>query len=363
MISGKQLTRLTAALIFSTAILYLPSISLKESGNGGWASPLLSMLIGIIVVIVIYQLHRDYPQKTFAEYLPQVVGNTGAKIFGILYVIFFWDSGLDVVREIMAVVHATLLPQTPLIMVCLTIVMAIAYGLHCGLESIARVMEYVSFSMIAIPIILVLGVMGSIHINAFFPMFDKGWLGVARGAFVPSSWYGEVLLMSFLLPFVVEQEKVLSSLFLGLMVTTVISIIITGLIIGVMGTGEAARTQFVTYEVMRYVQLGDFLQHIDALFLIPWLLLMLIKGILFFYVTAVSFAQTIGVSRHELVVLPLVLLSAVISHWFFRDEFIIGQFLEIVWPNYSLIFELVIPLMLLCVHLIRKGFSKGKVAS
>ncbi len=363
MISVKQLSYLIAAEIFSTGILYLPSISLKQSGNGGWLSPFFSLLAGIIVILVLTFLYQKYPSKTLTDYLPQLVGNVGAKIIGALYVLFFWDCGLDVVREIVGVVQATLLPHTPVVAICFAISFSIIYALYCGLESLARFIELIYFSMPALVIILTLGVAGAIHSNAYFPMLDAGWSGVFRGAFVPSSWFGEVVILAYLLPEVSNSSKVLSRLLWTLVVTAGLLSIMTLLIIGVLGTSEAARTQLASFEVMRYVQFGTFLQHIDALFLLPWLMLMLIKGILFFYVAVVSFSQTAKLSKPKILIIPLVFLSIVISHWLFSDEFTISKFLEIVWPNYSLFFEVLVPILLWITYLIRQVLTRKQNAT
>ena len=360
MISSKQLSYLTVALIFSTGILYLPSITLKHSGNGGWLSPFISMLAGMIVIFIITFLHGKYPAKTLTDYLPQLVGKVGAKIFGALYALFFWDCGLDVIREIIGVVRATLLPHTPILPVCFPIAMAIMYALYCGIEATARFAELVAFTMPVMVLILAIGVMGSLHGNAYFPLLDSGWSGVIRGAFVPASWFGEVVIIAYLLPAVADGQKVLPRLILSLVLTAGLLSIMAVLIIGVLGASEAGRTQLASFEVMRYVQFGDFLQHIDALFLLPWILLMLIKGLLFFHVTVISFSQTMRLSNYKFTIIPLLFLAALVSHWLFLDEFTLGQFLEIVWPNYSLFFEVIVPIVLFIVYLIRKGLTKKR---
>ena len=58
MISVKQLSYLTVILIFSTGILYLPSITIRHAGNGGWLSPFISMMVGIMVLFIILFFHK-----------------------------------------------------------------------------------------------------------------------------------------------------------------------------------------------------------------------------------------------------------------------------------------------------------------
>ncbi len=353
MISVKQLSYLTVIMIFSTGILYLPSIAIRQAGNGGWASPIISMSVGIIVLFVVYFFYHRFAPKTLSEYLPLLLGKWGAKILGLLYVFFFWSVGLKVIREITGIVRVTLLPKTPLVVICFMITLTIIYGVYCGIEALVRLVELMALILPLMVIALMAGVVGSIHWGAFLPFMEYGWRGAIRGALVPSSWFGEVIVLAYLLPIVSSHHRSLPGIVLSLAVTALFLSMMVILIIGVFGASEAARTQLTAYELMRYVQFGSFLQHMDALFLFPWLMFMLMKGLLFFHVTVIGFSQTIGLSHPRVTTVPFALLSAVFSHWLFPDEFTVNQFLKVLWPLFALFFELAVPLFLLLLYFVR----------
>ncbi len=353
MISVKQLSYLTVILIFSTGILYLPSITIRHAGNGGWLSPFISMMVGIMVLFIILFFHYQFTSKTLTEYLPLLVGKWGARLLGALYVLFFWSTGLLVVREMVGIVRITLLPKTPIVVICFMIALAIIYGAYCKMEAIARLIELIVLLLPVMVIALITGLAGAIHWGAFFPFIEAGWRGVIRGAFVPSSWFGEIIVLAYLLPIVSSHHRSFSILLFSLGITAGLLSIIVMLIIGVFGASEAARTPLATYELIRYVQFGSFLQHIDALFLFPWLMFMLVKGLLFFYVAMISFSQTIVIPSYQFTIIPLVFLSTVVSHWMFLDDATVSKFLEVVWPVYALFFEAAVPLLLLVLYFVR----------
>ncbi len=354
MISVKQLNYLTVIVIFSTGILYLPSIAISQAGNGGWISPFMSMSVGMIVLFIVFFFYHRFAPKTLTEYLPLLVGKWGAKILGLLYVFFFWTVGLKVIREITGIVRITLLPNTPLIVICFMIALTVIYGVYCGIEALARLVELLALILPAMIIALMAGLMGFIHWDAFLPLMEFGWQGVIRGAFMPSSWFGEVIVLAYLLPIVTMNKSSLPRFLLSLVVTAFLLSSLVILIIGVLGVSEAARIQLTVYELMRYVQFGAFLQHIDALFLLPWLMFMFLKALLFFHVTVIGFSQSMGLVHSQFTIIPFVLLSMVFSHWIFPDEFTLNQFLKIIWPNYALFFELVIPIVLLLLYWTRR---------
>ena len=354
MISVKQLNYLTVIVIFSTGILYLPSIAISQAGNGGWISPFMSMTVGLIVLLIVFFFYHRFAPKTLTEYLTLLVGKWGAKILGLFYVFFFWTVGLKVIREITGIVRITLLPNTPLIVICFMIALTIIYGLYCGIEALVRLVELLALILAAMIISLIAGLLGAIHWGAFLPFIETGWRGVIRGAFVPSSWFGEVIVLAYLLPIVTLNQRTLPRLLLSLVVAAILLSSLVILIIGVFGVREASRMQLTVYELMRYVQFGSFLQHIDALFLLPWLMFMLLKALLFFHVTVIGFSQSMGLAHSKFTIIPFVLLSTVLSHWAFPAEFTLNQFLKIVWPNYALLFEVVVPILLLFLYWTRR---------
>lgn len=363
MISVKQLSMLTVVLIFATAILYLPSISLKHSGNGGFLSPWVSMIVGMIVILMMVTLFRAYHQPTFLTLLKNLLGQPLGIIVSFLYIFYFFNTGLYVLRESIGIIRATLLPTTPILMICFTISFAYAFGIYNGIQAVARFTQLIIGFVPIIVIILFLGVLGKFHVSAFLPLLDEGFMGVIRGAYIPASWFGEVILLWLLFPYLRDNKQLITHLLISILVVAFLVSIITIAIIGLLGVTEASRTELASYEVMRYVEFGDFFQHIDALFLFPWILFMVIKGLLFFFVTVDLFGEVFAIKNKAWTILPLVILSSVTSHWLFLDDFSISQYLEIVWPMFALFFELILPILFFILFLLRRSQRRPSIRS
>ena len=357
-----QVSRLAVILITSTAVLYIPSLVMQQAGNGGWVSPALSMLFGLLVIFMVYGLAKAYPGKALSEYIPLIAGNTLGKVFAVLYALFFWHVGLLVVREVIWLIHVVLLPDTPLMALYLLIFSTMAYMLSGGLAAIARVLDF-SYVLLSIPLLLlVTGTLGSFHSNAFLPLLDEGWSGVLRGAFVPSFWYGEIIVAAMWLPNIQTSKGVLLHLCKGLLITTVILIVTIVVVTGTFGAPEAARMVFPTFLLIQYIQSGEMFQHLDAVFLFPWLFVMFLKAMLFYHSSASALSLTFGIKQQTQLVIPLLVLSIGVGTWIFPRDILLMEYLENTYAHVSLVFDLVFPLLFVGLHRMRR-FKKQKAVS
>ena len=176
-IKFKQLNQLIVTLVLATAILYLPATTLSEAGNGGWLSPVFSMIPSAAVITAVYILNNNYRDKTIVQYLPDLFGKFVGKIFGFILGLFLWSDGAATEGELSSFMHTVALPDTPLIAIDLMLFGLLAYGLFCGLQGLARVNELTYVTLIFLYIVLILGLFGSFHQGALYPLLDKGLSG------------------------------------------------------------------------------------------------------------------------------------------------------------------------------------------
>lgn len=362
-ITPRQLYRLLVLLVLPTALLSIPTVTLKQAGNGGWLSPFFSSLIGTAVFLVVYRLYKAFPNETLASYATRIIGVLGGKILAAIYGIFFWTSGVLVVHEMMGLIKSAILMKTPIIAIYLCIYLSLAFMLVCGLEALARISDLIFFfPFLLIPILVTAGI-GTFHNNAFLPFLNKGWLAVLRGAVVPSSWFGEVVLAAMLLPLVHHPQRIVRFGVRGIGVTALLLMIVIAIVVNVMGFEEGSREIYPTFQVIRYLQWGDFFQHVDMLFLIPWLSQMVVKALVLCYAGLASFTDGFRLQGYKILIAPLVAFSIVGDLWFFPDEVSFRDFLYAVYPIYALFLELILPCLLLVIYWARrKSLARGASA-
>jgi spore germination protein KB len=358
-ITTRQLYRLIVMIILPTALLSIPTITLQKAGNGGWLSPVISMMVGGVVFVCMYILGKAFPGESFVAYIQKLIGIPAGKVIGLIYGFYFWTSGLVVAMEMIGLIQAAVLLKTPLLVLLVCIFGALAYMLYSGLEGIARVSDLIFVLPFLLTTILIIVSIGSFHKTAFLPLFDHGWSGVLQGSYVPASWFGEIVFIGMLLPCIRNPKRLIHFSLRGLLLTALHLVLIIAVVTSVMGAREGSRAIYPTYNVIRYLQWGEFFEHVDALFLIPWIALMILKILLFYYTGILCIAESLQIAQYKTLILPIFTLSTVLGTWLFPDKISFMEFLYIVYPVYALFLQLILPLFLVGIYLFRSKHLQG----
>jgi spore germination protein KB len=359
LVSTGQFYGFILLVIIPTSYLTLPTFVAGKAGNGAWFSPFISMLSGIISVVCIGYLRKASPERDIVQWGVVMFGPMIGRVIGIAFSLFCLISGVIIVLEIVGFLCPMILRTTPLIIVLTAILSAIAFMLYHGLEGIARISGILCIFLYVLTTVFMLGSIRAFHVSTFLPVFNRGWSGVFEGSYVPLGWFGEVAILAMFFPYVSRKRPIqIRSLVLIIVFCAILLSGITTTDIGVLGDPETARSNSPTFEVIKYMQWGPFIQHVDAIFLVHWISAMILKAIIFYQAGILGLYRSCGMSESRLLIIPVLGMSIPLALWFFPNQHSISEFNQYVFPNYSLIFELLFPLML-CIMQFLKSLKHG----
>ncbi|MDU5946513.1 MAG: GerAB/ArcD/ProY family transporter [Paenibacillus macerans] len=176
------------------------------------------------------------------------------------------------------------------------------------------------------------------NVSNALPIMGNGPIPSLKGAIVPFTWFSGYLLLGLYFPLLSNQRKaaffVLTAWF-GEMITLAAS----GLV-SVFLFGEYAGTlNYPFIEVVRYIGLGEFFQHIDALLLAVWLPGTFIELAAYFYAAVTGMAAWIGLKDYRALAFPLGFLALVVSFWGLSGAADFAHYLATshVWFDFSLV--------------------------
>ena len=78
-ISALQLAMMFYVSIIVTGILFLPIIGYHFAERDFWIAPILSSIVGFMIVIVMCKLHNYYPKETIIQYSCSILGKVAGK--------------------------------------------------------------------------------------------------------------------------------------------------------------------------------------------------------------------------------------------------------------------------------------------
>lgn len=352
-IDGKQAVMLMISMVLPTVILMVPSIVVNYAGQDAWLSLMLATLAGLLISWLVVSLSLRFAGKTLIEYAEEILGKVAGKIVGLLYIWWFLHLNSVVILEFGEFLSTATMPDTPIIIFHILVVAVAAYAVRNGLEVLSR------FNQLILPIIglflVIIFILSAPNMKfvRLLPPFDAGMLSIVQGAAVPTSWLGEIVTLAMIIPFLNKPKEAyriafLSILLIGFFLTA--SVLMSLLIFG---PDLTSAWIFPTFNSVRVISVANFLERLESLIIMIWVLGGIIKVGVFYYAAVLGSAQWFGLKDYKPLVTPvgvILVALAMLSHESVVD---LLDFIAMTWPPYALIFEAGFPLLLLLVALAR----------
>ncbi|MGB9802441.1 GerAB/ArcD/ProY family transporter [Desulfofundulus sp.] len=355
-ISGLQVVYLLINVVGATALVVLPGLTASIVERDAWIAPVLATLSGFYVIMVITALGRHFPDRTFVEYVEKLLGPWLGKVLAFFYVLFFLHINGVIVREFGELVAATIMPQTPQVAYACLIVLVCSYGVYHGLEVIARVMELVYPMMLTLFGLILILVSGHIELANLFPMFQHDFKTIIRATLDPAAWQSEMFILGMFLPCLARPDQARRN---GMIAVAAIGSILTvnALACTAVFGVSTGRFNFPTFELVKLAGFGTFLTHLDAIWIIIWIVGIFGKVALFHYAAVMGTVQLLKLKDHRIIITPLSILLVTLSLCQFKNLTEMVAWINGPFIPYAYLLEVGIPTFLLLL-----AFLRGKPA-
>lgn len=355
-ISALQMGMITYATIIASGAL-LPNITAKAADRDMWLSPIWASLTGFLVLCIIYQLSRLYPKETLIQYSVHILGTIPGKAVGFFYLFYLLHINASLIRIYGDFLVGNFYSKTPTIVVLASMVLVSAFTVRGGVEVLGRFTQLFVPFLILMWLLIIILIIPDLEPKNMFPVMEHGIMPSIKGA--PQSWFTHYALFAYIFPFLTDRKKGMKwgmiSIFSAMLTLTIFNL--TALF--VFG-GSTADRLYPLMDVSRYVSIGNFLEHVEAIVMAIWVLGAFIKISVYYYVLVLGTAQWLHLSDYRPVVFPLGFLLILFSIWSASNLQELIAAYERSLPFYYDTFHLVIPILLLLIAIIRKKKRKGK---
>lgn len=359
-INGRQVFFIMFWAVMATAILTLPVMIGRYAPRDAWMDAVLFIAGGVIIAWVASRLGMMFPEHTIVQYNDFILGPWLGKLASLIIIGWLFHTGSIVYREVGEFLKFAILPETPLLIILLMISIAPVYAVYNGLEVIGRAADFL-FPLITILLTLIfLLLISDYDFTKLLPLFGDGLGNILRGSLTPIAFGGQIIMVLFFFPYVKEKQKIGK-----VMVGTIVAIGIGGII------NEAGYTMIFGlertvlnipfYSMARFVSIGQVIERMDPLFVVANLLGNFLKISIFTYVIVLGLAQLFRMKNYRPLIIPVVVVQNLLGVYGFKNSPQMFDFLDKVWPFYTLPLEFGLPLLLLAIARLR-GLGKRKVA-
>ncbi|SDD65045.1 spore germination protein (amino acid permease) [Terribacillus halophilus] len=138
-------------------ILNLSTVLHKEVGADGWISLLIGGAISIVFVLMMVHINKCYPGEGLFDVLRSSFGKTLGNVAGFGYYVYFLVVAIYLLTSYGELINQWLLPETPIMVLYLLLLISALYTISGGLTVIAKVFTFFAVILFVISVLFLFG--------------------------------------------------------------------------------------------------------------------------------------------------------------------------------------------------------------
>lgn len=352
-----------ACYIQSSSLLssFFVSITRQDS----WVIVLFALIICCPVVWIYARLIESFPSKNLFGILQTVYGKYLGNFFCGLYVLFFFILTSLNLSDLSEFVKATIMPQTPLVVLSITFLMTSAWAVYVG--GLRQMVKY-GFLMTMICLLIVIATiiltMNLMDFENFLPTMDlqpKKYVQATN--IVVTIPFAEVIIFLMTTNHVQTGKRGFFPVFFGGVVIGCITILLVIMRdIAVLGN-TISLFSMPSFETLRMVSVSQTLSRMEIVFAFILIALLFFKVTWLYYVTVISAKQILRFQDHRRLILLIGALAVTSGFILYPNSLAHNEsgqkIVPLVWP----IFEIILPLVTLIIAKFRGMTRKRQTES
>lgn len=357
-----QFLVLVTFFTIGTSILIVPAGLAADANQDAWIVAILGMVVGLLVVWLFTTIAFLFPHLTYIQINKKIFGKWVGIVVSLLFISMSFLYTAILLSYSGTFLNTQIMPGTPLVALNFLMAFIMVMGVRLGLETIARIGEILILVFFVIFLILVVFIIPEIKFENIQPVFEVGPKKIIHSTlFITAVSSANAIILLMIFPaFINKMKHAKKSFFIGNIIGGIALVIITFLCISVLGAEKTARELYPGYELAKRINIGDFVQRIEALMATLWIISLYFKTVLYFYASVLGIAQLLKMKDYRPMTIPLGLITISLSLSMFPNVIYQQIWGSTTAVSFSLLIGVLFPLLLLIVYLFRKKHLKGQ---
>ncbi|GIO61853.1 MULTISPECIES: GerAB/ArcD/ProY family transporter [Paenibacillus] len=340
-------------------LLIAISPTFKEAQQGAPMAIFLAGVMSVLMTFIAAKLSLLYPNDTFIEYVPKIVGKWLGNLIVIAYLLLWIGVAGIILRQYADFVQMTLFMRTPVWAIVLFMLFVIMYAVHGGIHIIGRCSEIIGPIIVINLVLFRLLTIKDLRPERLLPLLPAGgMIPVMKGSLPGASFLGESVMIVMLIAFLTEKKRAISSGLWSVGIAAVVLLNVTLDVLMILDNTVPAKLQYPVYAVSQYISVMEFVQNLDILLVVGTCFSVFIKICLYLFMTSYGTARLFHLQKWRNILWITGLLVLVVA-LYPRNVDITQMDFPYFWKNVVLpIFLFGIPLLLWVIGIARKYLKR-----
>ncbi|TCZ74010.1 spore gernimation protein [Paenibacillus albiflavus] len=357
-ISNRQFILLVALITIGDSILVLPAITVSAAKQDGWISALIGLAVGLVIISLFCKVGKLYPQLNLIESIQQIFGKWVGTIVSFVFLTYPFLSAVTHIRETGDFIVTEIMPETPIQAILILWSCVFTMAVQLGLEVIGRIGEIFFPWVMFLFLIFIVFLLSEIKIDNIKPFLENGLRPVIHGSLTFTAFsFMELVGFLMIFPYVKHPNKIQKGFIQGALIGGITLVILIVISILVLGPDLTARSTYSSYTLAMKVRIGSFLERVEIILAIMWILTTFFKIVLNIYIVNLGLAHLLKLSEYRVLIFPLIVIIIALASIIVPNTTYFGILVSQYWPFFDLTFAVILPLLLLGVYYIRQSFN------
>lgn len=291
--------------IASKAFFTSPSQVTRLVGTAGWYMTLISALVAAVLFLLIYLLLKRFSGKNIMEINDTVLGKFAGSVLSFVFCAYLLVIASINMREFTEILKVFVLPESPPSFIMVIFIISVVSLAFAGLETLVRYAKLSIYLLGAGFVIVVLLSIPNFWIHRLFPVLGRGLDKTIINGVLRCSFYGEVALLGVFASSLQRTKDIkkmgLYSIFIAGLVTS-LSLLSFSLVFPYTTAQELVSPM---YAMAANVHLGEFLQHMEPIFVFLWNFSSFIEVSALFFGALMIYCHIFNISDKRPIILPM----------------------------------------------------------
>lgn len=273
-ISNKQIMIITYFLSNASFLGIGINYILKTSNNDAVFAAIIGFLLGFLFIFFITQITKYTAKYNIIQLNINLMGKILGNIINIILITSFFFLSCINLWILTNYINTQFLSNAPSYIISILFNIPILYALIKGQETMARTAQIFFLVSIILYSISLLGLYNIGDLDNLKPYFKDGYIHIFKGAFIFACCSTIPLFSLSIIPKneIVNNIEFNKSLLLGYVISSISIIIVIYIILSVFGISVAKVFQFPEYSILKEISFFDFIEKIENIVTIKWLL-------------------------------------------------------------------------------------------
>lgn len=294
-----QAVAIITIVLLSHIILNLPNHLIEQTGPATILNFFYVFGIVLVICYLVTKFFKVFPNSDLLDVCEYTAGKTIRNIYTILFMIYLFTVSAFVIRIFAESLVLIYFPNMDVDMIVLIFIIITSIMNILGFKSIARA------SVIIFPIILVAFIFVFVSSSSSFvperalPILGYGFNETFLSGLSNIFAFSSALIIVMIAPYINEGNRMRNVSFISLFIygLSILGGIITMLFI--MPSIDNLNNTLAVYILAKRVTIGNFIQSIDAVFILVWIMLIFVYLAIIMHFILTSFKKLVPV-KHEI---------------------------------------------------------------